>query len=58
MSQRCKLFAYGRDGANVSRDAIKAIKAKVKAERTGSRSTGGLGGSGRFRSVERGQGMM
>lgn len=41
-----------------SRDAIKAIKAKVEAVGTGAGSTGGLCGSGRFRSIERGQGMM
>lgn len=42
MSQKCNLFVerlHGRDGANVSHDAIKAIKAKVKAEGTGARST-------------------
>lgn len=61
MSRKCKLFVerlYGRDGANVSRDPIKTIKAKVTAEGAGARSTGGLCGSGRFRSIERGQGMM
>lgn len=61
MSQRCKLFVerlYGRDGVNVSHDAIKTIKTKVKAEGTGARSTGGLCGSRRFRSIERRQGMM
>lgn len=41
-SRKCNLFVeclYGRDGANVSHDAIKAIKAKVRAEGTGAGST-------------------